>query len=104
MKDSQKYSIENRQFNNKLILDEIGVFIQKHPDMRFQQILQSMRINTALLMTTNNGMDVMVCDDLFAEEPDKTLERIYTFKHEWDSTPPQPENKGKYPQAKLDLE
>jgi hypothetical protein len=107
MKDNRQ-QIENRQFNNKMILDEIGLFIQKHPDMRFHQILQSMRINTTKLVSINsdsNGApnDIIIYNDLFNEEPEITLGRIYIHKHEWDNTPEAPEKKGKYPQAKMDF-
>ena len=65
-----------RQKYNRLILEEISKMVEKYPDIRFNQLLYSMRINkepenTARLV---NGNIIIV--DKFNEESSKTYQAL----------------------------
>lgn len=51
----------NRAYYNGLILGTLLKIMRKYPDMRFGQLLSNLELT----------------EDLFYEEPDKTLERIH---------------------------
>ena len=54
----------NRAYYNGLILGTLLKIMRKFPDLRFGQILSNLELT----------------EDLFYEEPDKTLERIQNSK------------------------
>ena len=59
-----------RQIANKKILFALEQIIDKHPELRFIQILSNCRISISY-----EGRD------LFYEEPDETLKRIKSLKY-----------------------
>ena len=58
---------KQRYLSNLLILNEISACVNKYPDMRFMQILYNLNI-----MPKDN-------EDLWNEEPQKTIEKIRTI-------------------------
>ena len=64
-----------RQKYNKLILATLSKLIDKHPDLRFGQILAS-----AEVITYKNDYDEMVVEDPFNEEPKVIWERMKNNK------------------------
>ena len=67
-----------RQAANYEILNKLYAIVEKHPDLRFQQILQNYQIN---LLDKNDGVvSESKCLDLFYEESEDTLKRLNHFK------------------------
>lgn len=64
-----------RQKYNKLILETLSKLVDKHPDLRFGQIL----VNTEVV-TYKNDYDEMVVEDPFNEESKTTWERMILNK------------------------
>ena len=64
-----------RQKYNKLILERLSKLVEKHPDLRFGQILAN-----AEVITYKNDYDEMVPRDPYYEEPEVTLERMKNNK------------------------
>lgn len=65
-----------RQKYNKLILERLSKLIDKHPDMRFGQIL----VNTDIIQVVSNESGIPVIQDPFYEEPEVTWERVKNNK------------------------
>ena len=67
-----------RQEANRIILAKIAKEIEQSPDLRFHQILINMNINVTHADFDENGRPngFIYCDDLYAEESSKTLERM----------------------------
>lgn len=64
-----------RQKYNKLILETLSKLIEKHPDLRFGQILAN-----AEIITYKNDYDEMVVKDPFYEESEITWKRMLLNK------------------------
>ena len=64
-----------RQKYNKLILETLSKLIEKHPDLRFGQILAD-----AEVIIYKNDYDETVPIDPFYEEPEVTWERMKNNK------------------------
>jgi hypothetical protein len=64
-----------RQKYNKLILETLSKLVDKHPDLRFGQILVN-----AEVVTYKNDYDEMVVEDPFNEESKITWERMILNK------------------------
>ena len=64
-----------RQKYNKLILEALSKLVNKHPDLRFGQILAD-----AEVITYKNDYDEMVIEDPFYEESKITWERMLLNK------------------------
>lgn len=64
----------NRQEANRKILSMLSDIVEQHPDWRFHQILQNLRIN---LLDQNDGVvSESKCIDQFYEESEETLKRV----------------------------
>lgn len=61
-------NVEERYFYNKIIIDKLSEIIEKHPYLRFGQIL----IATGILTQEDEGWII----DPFYEEPDKMWKRF----------------------------
>ena len=59
----------NRLQANRMILSLLWATIEKHPDLRFHQILQNVGVNIRDVTT-------LKCQDQFYEESVDTLERV----------------------------
>jgi hypothetical protein len=72
-------SFNNRQKNNRLILEQISAQVEAYPDLRFQQILQNLNI-TELDSEIQTGKfphdTTRYSSDKFYEESEKTLEKV----------------------------
>ena len=64
-----------RQKYNKLILETLSKLVEKHPDLRFGQILAN-----AEVITYENDYDEMVVKDPFNEESEITWKRMLLSK------------------------
>ena len=64
-----------RQKYNKLILKTLSKLVEKHPDLRFGQILAN-----AEVITYENDYDEMVVKDPFNEESEITWKRMKNNK------------------------
>lgn len=64
-----------RQKYNKLILETLSKLVEKHPDLRFGQIL----VNTEIIELQIMG-DRLMAVDPFNEEPEFTWERMKNNK------------------------
>jgi hypothetical protein len=64
---------QERQKYNRLILEEISKMVEKYPDMRFNQLLYSMRINEIL---ENESRNEIIVIDKFNEESSKTYQTL----------------------------
>ena len=64
-----------RQKYNKLILETLSKLVEKHPDLRFGQILAN-----AEVITYENDYDEMVVKDPFNEESEITWKRMLLNK------------------------
>ena len=64
-----------RQKYNKLILERLSKLVDKHPDLRFGQILAN-----AEVITYENDCDEMVVEDPFYEESEITWKRMLLNK------------------------
>jgi hypothetical protein len=75
-----KQKIGKRQEANRQILKKISEMVEKHPDLRFHQILQSMKIQETETIEMSEVVAgdpfVLVCKDHFNEESIDTLNRI----------------------------
>ena len=60
-----------RQKYNELILETLSKLVNKHPDLRFGQILTN-----AEVITYKNDYDEMVVEDPFYEESEVTWKRM----------------------------
>lgn len=68
------YNMERQKYN-KLILEVLSKLVDKHPDLRFGQILAN-----AEVITYKNDYDEMVVEDPFSEESKITWERMLLNK------------------------
>ena len=68
------YNMERQKYN-KLILEVLSELVDKHPDLRFGQILAN-----AEVITYKNDYDEMVVEDPFNEESKITWERMLLNK------------------------
>ena len=68
------YNMERQKYN-KLILETLSKLVDKHPDLRFGQILVN-----AEVVTYKNDYDEMVVEDPFNEESKITWERMILNK------------------------
>ena len=68
------YNMERQKYN-KLILETLSKLVDKHPDLRFGQILVN-----AEVVTYKNDYDEMVVEDPFNEESKTTWERMILNK------------------------
>jgi len=67
----------NRQEANREILNELQKAVEKHPQLRFHQLLYNMDVQISVPKLDKNGhMAGMYFEDLHHEESEKTLERI----------------------------
>jgi hypothetical protein len=64
-----------RQKYNKLILETLSKLVEKHPDLRFGQILAN-----AEVIIYKNDYDETISVDPFYEEPEFTWERMKNNK------------------------
>lgn len=64
-----------RQKYNKLILETLSKLVDKHPDLRFGQILTN-----AEVITYRNDYDEIVVEDPFNEESQTTWKRMLLNK------------------------
>ena len=64
-----------RQKYNKLILETLSKLVEKHPDLRFGQILAN-----AEVITYENDYDEIVVKDPFNEESEITWKRMLLNK------------------------
>lgn len=64
-----------RQKYNRLILETLSKLIEKHPDLRFGQILAN-----AEVITYKNDYDEMIVKDPFYEESELTWKRMLNNK------------------------
>lgn len=67
--------MRERQKYNKLILETLSKLVEKHPDLRFGQILAN-----AEVITYENDYDEMVVKDPFNEESEITWKRMLLSK------------------------
>lgn len=65
-----------RQKYNKLILERLSKLVDKHPDMRFGQIL----VNSDIIQVVPNESGIPIIQDPFYEEPEVTWERVKNNK------------------------
>lgn len=74
-----KKKIDGRQEANRELARLISTMVEGAPSLRFQQILQSLGINTTKQLD-RPGSSIQVGDDRFYEESVDTLKRI--MKHD----------------------
>ena len=66
-----------RQKYNKLILDTLSKLVEKHPDLRFGQIL----VNADIIeLVPDSNKSTMIALDPYYEEPEVTWERMKNNK------------------------
>ena len=65
-----------RQKYNKLILKVLSKLVNKHPDLRFGQIL----VNSEILHSEMDSNGIPAIDDPYYEESEKTWERMLMNK------------------------
>ena len=68
----------DRQKLNREIIEQIVKYNEEYPFMRFQQILANLNISVCRPEFEPDGRPTgkMICEDLYHEEPSKTLERM----------------------------
>lgn len=72
----KKLEYEDRLKYNNLIIEQLKHLINKHPDLRFGQIL----INSGVINCTVNTQGIPVVDDPFYEESKNTWQRMLLNK------------------------
>lgn len=66
----------SRKLYNTAIVEKLKELVNKHPDLRFGQIL----INADIIQVVPNEFGVPIVDDPFYEEPEITWERVKNSK------------------------